>query len=598
MKRVLIIALVFFLLAGCGRGDMYGYDFNPVYQEIQSIDDFFLEFFNKELLSDPETATWMGTYEGSEANRKDHKLTDISYRFQEKKLLFYKNSLEVMQSFADTELSYEEQINREVLTWYLSTEIQGEAYIYHNYLINHFDGIPGSLPSSLIGDHQVNLAEDAENYIKRLEAFPWKFGLLADGINKQVELGMVPPDNIIRAFNTSIAQFTAPEPRDNCLYTTFVIKLDECPGLTEGERAQFKAEALQAIENHVYPAYQQLLQETLLPIIRNLDRSSLTSGVWELPQGDEYYAYLVRKFTTTDLTPQEVHDMGLREVERIQKEIRRVLDDMGYQNQDTIKTLQRVKNAEMLRDRDEIIDAYRQAVQEAQAILPEFFNTLPQGEVLVEPVPSHREETFTNHYIWPSRDGQRLGTFFVNLSYPHSVSDIKALAFHETVPGHHLQFAIQIEAALPLFRDIIWTDAYSEGWALYAEKLMYENGCYGDPLSELGYLQSELFRAARLVIDTGIHYKRWSRREALNYLEETTGLSWGNEIDRYTVWPGQALSYKVGELKILELRQRAQEELGAEFDLREFHDVALRRGSIPLELLEKEVLRYIEQKKN
>lgn len=595
-KLLLVLLAVCILLAGCSGKNKYGYEFNPDFAEVDNIDEFFVEFFNKKLQISPETATWMGEYEGWEANRKDSKLTDISFKFREKEIEFYQNALEILLTFDEATLSHEQQLNRDIIIWHLNKEIEGEAFIYHEYLINYFNGIPASLPSSLARDHQINSVEDAENYIERLKAFPWKFRQLADGISKQAELGMLPPDSLILQFNTSIASFTSTDPANNSLYTTFVTKLEGCPGVTEEQGARLKAEVLAAIEDYVYPAYNNLLQETMVPIRRDINKVSVSSGVWELPQGDEYYAYLVSKYTTTDMSPQEVHDMGLREVERIHGEIRKRLDEMGYQDQETIKTLQRVKNADMVRDRDEILALYRQAVQDSQEVLPELFNTLPKGPVYVEPIPSHRETTFTNHYVWPSRDGYRPGTFFVNLSYPHYLSDIQALAFHETVPGHHLQLAIQIEANLPLFRDTIRSEAFPEGWALYAEKLMYENGYYADPLSELGYLQSELFRAARLVIDTGIHYKKWSRREAVDYLYATTGLRWDNEIDRYTIWPGQALSYKVGEQKILELRELAMEQLGDAFDIKEFHDVILLTGSVPLEILEQQVIRYIHGK--
>lgn len=595
-KRILLVLLAAcMLLAGCGDKNEFAYEFDPEYGQVQDIDDFFQQFFNKMLQMDPETATWVGEYDGYEANRKDDKLTDISFEFKLQELDFYKNSLDLLLSFDENNLSQEQRLNRDVLVWYLNKEIEREPFLYHDYLVNQFTGIPASLPS-FARDHQIKSVEDAENYISRLKAFPWKFEQLTEGIEKQMELGIIPPDFIFTAFASTVSQFTAPAPDRNSLYTTFVTNLNECSEVSEEEKARLKAEALEAVETHVYVAYKDF-REYLLPIVRDYNKASVSSGVWELPQGEEYYAYAVSKHTTTDLTPQEIHDMGLREVERIHGEIREKLINMGIEDTDPVRYLINLGNQDLIRDRDEILAEYRQAVEEAKELLPEYFNTLPQGSVGVEAVPSHREATYANHYAWPAPDGSRPGIFFVNLSYPHARSDIEALAFHETVPGHHLQIALQLESGLPAFRNLVGATAYPEGWALYAEKLMYENGCYSDVQSELGYLKSELFRAARLVIDTGIHYKKWTRSEAVDYLRETTGLRWENEIDRYTIWPGQALAYKVGELKILELRDMAMEQLGDEFNLKEFHDLILSTGSVPLEVLEQEVVRYLEEKK-
>lgn len=392
-----------------------------------------------------------------------------------------------------------------------------------------------------------------------------------------------------------VFQFQNTEPQENILYTTFETKLEKCTGISEEDNALLKEDALAAIENDVYTAYQDL-HEFLLPYLRDVQLPTVKAGVWELPQGDEYYAYLVRMHTTTDLSPQEIHDIGLREVERIHGEIREKLQEMGFEAEDPIACLSEIVNKELITEREDILSEFRRVVEETARLLPEFFSTLPQAAVAVEPVPAFREDTYANAYRRPT--GNQPGIFLVNLSYSHPKSEIEALAFHETMPGHHLQIALQLEAKLPSFRTMVRSTAYTEGWALYAEKLMYENGCYSSPLSELGYLQSELIRAARLVVDTGIHFKRWTREEAIDYLWKTTGLRLGQDVNRYIIIPGQALAYKIGELKILELREMAKEQLGVQFDLREFHNVILSTGSVPLDILEQEVIRYIEEKKN
>lgn len=596
VKKILISLIIIFLLAGCGSGSEFTYEFDPEFGEVQDIDSFFTEFFNKRLQSNPELASWMGEYEGYQANRQDDKLYDISFDFRQREIDFYKNALDVLLTFDESGLSQEQKVNRDALVWFLNNQIQGEAFIRHNYLTNHFNGVATSLPSSLERNHQVNSIEDAESYIERLKAFPWKLEQLTKGIEEQMELGIIPPDSSLSAYISAVSRVIQPEPSQNSLYTSFVAKLEDID-LTPDQRSKLARQALDAIEEHVYPAYKEHHQ-AILPYTRDLNKPSVSAGVWELPQGDEYYAYLVKQYTTTNYSPEEIHQLGLREVERILGEIRHTLDEMGYQGQETYSVLRHLASENIIRDRDKILAEYRNVVEKMYEVLPDLFNTLPQGPVFVEPIPPHRENSYTNHYAIPSRDGKRPGTFFVNLGYPHARKDIEALAAHEAVPGHHLQLAIQVEAGLPLFRDTFSVTAFTEGWALYAEKLMYEHGYYSDPLSELGYLQSELFRAARLVVDTGIHYKQWTRREAVDYLNGTTGMRFDNEVERYIIWPGQALAYKVGELKILELRDLAINELEDKFDLKEFHDVVLLSGSVPLEVLEDIVLRYIEAKLN
>ena len=568
-----------------GVTDEFSYNFSTELEEVDNIDDFFHEFSLKYLQMYPESATLIGEFEGFEQIRQDDKLNYITKEFREKEIEFYENILEKLVAFDQSKLTTKQQINKDHLIWFLDAKIEGSEYMHLEYLVNQFTGVAISLPSFMERFHEVNSLEDAENYIIRLKAFQWKLEQLEEGIQSQKELGIVPPDFIVIQFRGAAHRLINIKPEQHSLYTTFVSKLELAKNITEDQKKQLKEEVLNVIEEVVYPAYKSLVDNTL-----TLSEASITSGIWELPQGEEYYEYLVKWHTTTDLTPQEVHDLGLTEVERILSEISQLRDKMFNEGVAT-------NNQSKVLDKENIVQEYRQIIEEIESVMPELFNTLPVSPVLVEPVPKYRETTFSHHYVQPSRDGNRPGVFYVNTSYTHSRQNVEALAFHEALPGHHLQRAIQVEAGLPLFRDVTSFTAYSEGWALYAEKLMYEMGYYSDSLSELGYLESELFRAVRLVVDTGIHYKRWTKQEALNYMRETTGNTYEGEVNRYTAWPGQALAYKIGELKILELRDLAMEQLGADFDLKEFHDVVLLPGAVPLEVLEKEVMRYINEKK-
>lgn len=269
---------------------------------------------------------------------------------------------------------------------------------------------------------------------------------------------------------------------------------------------------------------------------------------------------------------------------------------MGLGDRDPVAYLRELSNKDLITDEEEILNQYRLFITKAKSFLPKFFSRVPDAPIEIRAVPTFREATYSTAYV-PVYEDQP-GILMLGLSSPHAKSDIEAVTYHETIPGHHLQNAWLLEFKIPAFRDWITHTAYKEGWALYAERLMYENGCYSDAYSELGYLHSDLFRAARLVIDTGIHYKRWTRDEAIDYLWEVAGLKRDSEIDRYIVWPGQALAYKIGELQIFQLREMAREQLGEKFDIKEFHDVILSTGSVPLNLLEQQVILYIEEKQN
>jgi len=576
-KLLLVLLAISLLLVGCNA-----YEFYPDYQETQNIDEFFEQYRIKVLQMDPEMATYMGEFEGHEASRNDDELTDRSHEFAEHKMEFYKESLKILKSFDDASLSHQQRLNRDVLAWHLNLEIEGESFMLHEYQFYY--------PFSSAQYHQIHSVEDAENYICRIEAVPLQLEQLSGRIGKQVEQGIIPPAITFLTYLRQFAESIRIEPGEDSLFTTFVTSL-EGSEIPDDVKTQLEDKALIAIGSHVLPAYKEF-HESLLSLKDEVVAASAALGVWDLPQGDEYYAHAIRMQTTTDLTPQEIHDLGLQEVERIQDEIRERLIDLGFEDPDPIQTLVDLGEQDLVRDKDEILAECRRVVEETYELLPDLFNTLPRAEVIVEP-------GSLDSYQRPSRDGQRPGVFYVTADRPHAKKDIEHLVFHETIPGHHLQLALQMESDLPIFREFTENAAYKEGWALYAERLMYENGLYSDVWSELGYLQSELFRAARLVIDTGIHYKQWDRQYATDQLYELCGVYSESEIARYAEWwPGQALAYKIGELKMLELREMAMEQLGNDFDLKEFHDVVLSMGSVPLEILEQEVLRYIEEKQN
>jgi uncharacterized protein (DUF885 family) len=404
-----------------------------------------------------------------------------------------------------------------------------------------------------------------------------------------------------------MTDFAAQPLAENILATSFKTRAAKIAKLSESQRAEFQPRVEAAIAGKVYPAYRKLIAyySELLP------KTTTDDGVWKLPNGDAFYAYALHQNTTTTLNPAEIHAIGVAEVARIEGEMRQILDANGYAGRpivDSIKALNEDPRQQFPNDdvgRAAALAEYKRLNDEALERSRQLFATLPKAKLEVQRVPEFREATSAGaYYQGPAMDGSRPGVFFANLREMKEVQKwgMPTLAYHEGVPGHHFQITIAQELkGLPQFRKMIPFTAYSEGWALYTEWLAKEAGWYeGNPFGDLGRLQAEMFRAVRLVVDTGIHAQRWTREQAIAYMLEKTGMGEKEvtaEIDRYIVMPGQACAYKVGMLKIMELRQRAQQELGAKFDGREFHDVVLKDGAMPLDVLAQQVNAYIEKKK-
>jgi uncharacterized protein (DUF885 family) len=393
---------------------------------------------------------------------------------------------------------------------------------------------------------------------------------------------------------------------EGILMVALMDKMEEA-NLPEGEQKRIALQAREQIEATVYPAYGELIA-----YFEQLDEKvSENHGVWALPDGDELYRMAVRLFTTTDYTPAYLHEFGLAEVERIQGEILDILAGEGWDVSEgffaAISDMAddpRFYYSDSDEGREQILADYRAILDEISGGLEPYFDVLPEAGLEVDRIPEFKEKTSPGaYYEIPAMDGSRPGVFYANLY------DIKAtpkygmrtLAYHEGIPGHHFQLAIQQQQKdLPFFRRLIPAVAYAEGWALYAEKLAWELGFQEDPYDNIGRLQGELFRAVRLVVDTGIHYMRWSREQAIEYMIQNTGTTESDvvaEIERYFVMPAQALAYKVGMTKMLELRDLARSELGEAFDIREFHNVILTNGSVPLDILEDLVKAYIAEQK-
>lgn len=577
-------------------------------------DRVFLEF----ALDSPELVTQLGIPVLYDLSKDE--LTDVSDKKQWELLNKTKKNLETLRSYNRESQSKANLLNTDILDWFLATNVEGEPYFYYDYPVNQMFGVQSNLPSFLENSHKIRDASDIEAYISRLSKFDTKFNQVLEGLKIRQDKGIIPPRFVVTRVLDEMKGFIGQSPdneidienkdekdavRDNILYVNLDTKLNEIGNLSKEDKTAYMIRAEEEIRTTVFPAYQKLIDY----FNELYSKANDDDGVWKLPNGDAFYTYMLKQYTTTDLRPEDVHEIGHGEVARIKKEMLDILKNQGYE--DTTRTLgeviqelnkeERFQYPNNATGRKEALDDYNRIIDEINNNLDNAFDVRPKAGLEVRRVPEFKEEGSAGaYYTPPALDGSRGGIFYVNL---RDMSEIvkfgmNTLAYHEAIPGHHFQIAIQHEIeGVPIFRNILPFTAYSEGWALYAERLAWELGFYdNNPFGNLGRLQAEMFRAVRLVVDTGIHFKKWTREEAIDYMVTNTGMTTSEvttEIERYIVMPGQACAYKIGMMKILELREKAKNELGENFELREFHDVVLKNGAVPLDILEQIVDDYI-----
>jgi uncharacterized protein (DUF885 family) len=588
-----------------------------------NIKHFYDKLFIELALDNPELTTAMGIPVLYDLSKDD--LNDISDAKQWESFNEMKENYNTLLSYDFESQSEANQLNTKILAYYLEGLKEGEAYFYHDYPVNQIGGVQNDLPSFMENSHKLRNKSDIEAYIARLSQFDLKFSQLIDNLKIREEQGIIPPKFVIESVITEMNGFIGVKETDatkinmekekispiksNILFTNFESKIDELEELSAEEKEAFKQQVEEEIGTTVFGAYSELID-----YLSQLEAKATTDdGVWKLPNGEAFYRYQLKQRTTTDLDPEEVHQIGLSEVARIKKEMQSILVAQGYN--DTSKTLGETIQALNKEDRflfpntDEgrqmVLNEYDDILAEISAGLDDAFDVRPKAGLEVKRVPAFKEQGSAGaYYNSPAMDGSRGGVFYANLRNVHeSVKfGMKTLAYHEGIPGHHFQIAIQSELEdVPVFRTIGLFTAYIEGWALYAERLAWELGFYeNDPFGNLGRLQAEMFRAVRLVVDTGIHFKKWTREEAIAYMVANTGMTTTevtSEIERYIVWPGQACAYKIGMMKILSLREKAKQELGNQFDLKTFHNVVLKNGAVPLDILEEIIDDYIAESK-
>ncbi|MDJ0812812.1 MAG: DUF885 domain-containing protein [Woeseiaceae bacterium] len=551
----------------------------------------------------PETLTSLGFLESMGIKGHNAHLDDAHPDRTTELFADLKAFRDGLHRYDDESLDESQRLTKDIALYLTGMVEDGEAYRYHNYPANQMSGIQSAFPSFMDAQHQVNTLEDAEHYLSRMSELPRKHEQYLIGLRLREDMDIIPPRFVIERVLEEMRNFVATPAQENILYTSLAEKLEEAEEIDDAQAADVLQRVEASINDNVYPAY-----ETFINYFGELEaKAGDDHGFWHLPDGDAAYKLSLRFFTTTSYTADEIHQIGLAEVDRIQAEMLEILKLEGVDVSagftaaiEAYSERPEFYYEDSDEGRQQILDDYQAMIDELDAGLDDAFNIRPKAGVEVVRVPEFREKTAPGaYYQQPALDGTRPGRFYANLY------DIKAtpkygmrtLAVHEAIPGHHFQIAIAMELeGVPLIRRFGFFTAYIEGWALYAERLAWELGLMPTNADNIGRLMAELFRAVRLVVDTGIHEKRWTREEAIEYMLANTGMAESDvisEVERYIVLPGQATAYKVGMMKILELREKAMNELGDKFDLRDFHDVVLKNGAVPLDLLERIVDDYI-----
>lgn len=539
----------------------------------------------------PEYASILGD------KRWNDQVSDFSQAAIDADLAKTRELLRRFEAIDTTGFPEQEALNKELMVRGLKEGIEGSRFKGWLMPVNQMSGIHLLAPQfpPLLTFTSV---KDYDDLITRYKKFPKLFDDTIGHMREGMAAGLMPPKFLLEKVVGQVEGIAATDPEKS----PFAQPLQKFPKeVSEAEQKRVREEMLAAIRGSVLPAYVKFgkfVKEEYAP------KGRTEPGMWSLPNGGERYAWAVQQSTTSNLTPEEIHQIGLREVAKIEAEMLAIAKRLGHQD---VKSLNAAVEADpklRAQSRQQILDLYKKDIDQMWAKLPELFGRLPKAKVEVLPIEEFREKEAAGAQYTPGApDGSRPGRVQVNTGDATSRKTIsmESTAYHEGVPGHHMQLSIAQELPeLPPFRQQGGYNSFAEGWALYSERLGKEVGFYQDPYSDYGRLQDEMLRAIRLVVDTGFHYKRWTREQVVQFFHDHSAIDEvdvQNETDRYIVWPGQALAYKIGQLKILELRERAKKDLGAKFDVRKFHDKILDAGALPLDVLERRIDGWIAQEK-
>ena len=558
---------------------------------------FFDSFADEWMRRQPSASTGSRYFEGETQAALDRQLTPASEAFQAETVALARRGLAELARYDASRLTDAERVSAEVMRWHLQTQVDGWAHRDYQFPLQQFSGANVNLPNLMTVVHPVKSPADADNYVARLRLIDERMAEAAELAAQRGSRGIRPPRFILQATIAQMRQFISSAPAANPLVATLAERLDKVEALDAAARRAFVDRATAIVEAEVYPAW----KKAIAVLEAQLPEATDDAGLWRFPDGAQAYADRLRQFTTTRLGAQEIHDIGLREVERLEKEMDRILRTLGRTKGSVKERIAQLKvdlaYPDDAQGRARIMADVDTMIRDAERRSATLFDLRPKAAVIAQPYPEFRWASAAASYTAPPLDGSRPGVYQMPLRRERLTKmGLRTLVYHEAVPGHHFQIALQVEnRAVPKFRQagaFGGISAFSEGWALYAERLAAEEGWYeGDPEGHLGQLEAELFRARRLVVDTGLHALRWTRQQAIDYGIEAS------EVERYVVMPGQATAYKIGQLEIIRLRDKARSALGSRFDPRQFHNRVLLTGSVPLAVLEQEVDAYIRSAK-
>ena len=586
------------------------YLFNLFLMKPISIDHYLGKELILDLTGSPEELTYVGVLDRFNwITNHNSKLSIPQDNDIENGVKQTEKIIKTLYKYDDSRLSDIQKNTKKIAIFDYENQLKElKDFPYLDYPLNQIGGIHLNTIEFMNSVHPIRSESEAKAFIKRTDLIKEVYGGLLNHLEKQANNGVFPPEFVYVHVINQLDEFINISNIEHPLYKQFMLKVGELD-LNKDKVDYLEEEIRRSINESVTPGF-KLLRDFMASSQKNANKNH---GIWSQPGGDEYYKLKIRTFTTTDYSPEKIHQMGLNEVKRISSRMREILTSLGYDENKSVGELMNELNEDPdflyadTPDRKEIVlKDYTDMVNEAIKVMTDYFHTMPKSEVVVKAVPEYSEQNAAGgYYQSPALDGSRPGVFYANLYDIKQTPtySMRTLAYHEATPGHHHQIAHSLEnEELTLYRRFgYYTSAFAEGWALYSEILALEAGLAENPYDELGILQSELFRANRLVVDTGMHYKRWTREEAMNYMKSVTGMSDTEvrvEIERYIVWPGQALSYKVGMIKILELRERAMKELGDKFNIKDFHSAVLDHGNPPLFIVEEMVEKMIKDALN
>ncbi|MGA0102615.1 MAG: DUF885 domain-containing protein [Steroidobacteraceae bacterium] len=587
-------AAVALLLVAVGAASMWFW-FTPV-----GVNNYVNKITLQLAMDSPEILSSLGFIDNTPLDFHSGKLADYTKAQEEESLAKLRKAREGLDRYGPDGLEGQELLTWKITAWFLDDLIRQAAFEHGGYRVNQISGVTVNMPQFLTDTHVIKHRKSVERYLSRVAEFGRVLRETRERVMDDRDHGVIPPDFVIEKALTGMRNFIEGGAAANPLVTTLGPKLDKLDDLAAEDRSRYLAEAERLVDTEVIPGYRAMIAlfEEMLP------GASHDAGIWRIPEGEAIYEAALRSNTTTDYTADEIHDIGLAEVARIEAEMLAILDAQGITDGDLATRVrilmedpaQQFPNTD--EGRREMIDYLESIDDRVMAIAPQFFITIPPQPLEIVRVPEYAQDSSPGgYYNSPALDGSRPGRFYINQkdTADNPKWTLPTLMIHEGAPGHHFQLsASQLIEGVPLLRKVSPFSAYSEGWALYSERIAKTDmGFYdADPLGDLGRLQAEMFRAVRLVVDTGMHAKRWSREQAIDYMVAKTGMTTEEvtrEIERYVVWPGQATAYKTGQLAILDMRAEAEDLLGEAFDLKQFHEVVLMNGGMPLGVLHETV---------